>query len=66
MASGANSVRISAACTACGICLSTCPTRALRPAPARPLVVDKLCTSCLACIEICPTGAITEIDLRAL
>ncbi len=53
-------VVIDARCTACGLCLATCPERALRPAPRRPAVIDDRCTDCLACIEICPTDAITE------
>ena len=55
---GRETVRISPACTACGACLATCPERALRRAPKRPLVVDSACTACWACIEICPAGAI--------
>jgi Pyruvate/2-oxoacid:ferredoxin oxidoreductase delta subunit len=47
-------------CTACGVCVVTCPERALRPAPARPAVIDERCTGCLACVEVCPAGAITE------
>lgn|GEM_PF-572512 len=50
---------ISAACTACGACLRTCPEHALRPAPRRPTVVAARCTSCGECVEICPTDAIT-------
>lgn len=57
------SVTIDGRCTACGACLATCPERALRPAPRRPLVVDDRCTACLACIEICPVGAISEAVL---
>jgi len=56
---GANeTVRVTEACTACGACLATCPERALRMAPRRPLVIDAACTACWACIEICPAGAI--------
>ena len=47
-------------CTACGACLATCPTRALLPAPKRPLVIDDRCTACGACVEVCPVGAIWE------
>lgn len=54
-------VTIAPTCTACGACLVTCPSRALRPAPRRPAVVDERCTDCWACIEICPVDAITAI-----
>jgi ferredoxin len=51
-------VTIGASCTACGVCLATCPAGALAPAPARPAVADALCTDCLACVEVCPVDAI--------
>jgi ferredoxin len=51
-------VTIEASCTACGGCVATCPTRALSPAPRRPLVADAKCTDCLACVEVCPVDAI--------
>jgi Pyruvate/2-oxoacid:ferredoxin oxidoreductase delta subunit len=54
-------VLIADSCTACGLCLMTCPERALLPAPGRPAVVDARCTDCLACIEVCPRDSITEI-----
>jgi len=51
-------------CTACGLCLISCPERALLPAPRRPAVVDERCTDCWACIEVCPRDAITEVPRR--
>ena len=51
-------VAVAPTCTACGLCLVTCPAHALRPAPRRPDVVDALCTDCGDCVEICPVGAI--------
>lgn len=47
-------------CTACGVCLATCPEGALRRAPRRPALDAGRCTGCLACIEVCPAGAIGE------
>jgi Pyruvate/2-oxoacid:ferredoxin oxidoreductase delta subunit len=52
---------IDARCTACGLCLVTCPEGALVPARHRPTVVADRCTDCLACIEVCPRDAITEV-----
>jgi ferredoxin len=45
-------------CTACGACLTTCPTRALLPGVGKPLLVAERCTRCLACVEVCPRAAI--------
>ena len=53
---------IDARCTACGMCISTCPEGALRRAPKRPVLVASRCTSCLACIEICPVDAIASLE----
>ncbi|MGH9126692.1 MAG: 4Fe-4S binding protein [Acidimicrobiales bacterium] len=54
-------VVIDARCTACGQCLATCPTGALRAAPRRPLVVLGRCNGCGECLEICPVDAISEV-----
>ena len=53
------SVVIDDRCTACGVCIATCPEHALTPAARRPAVDDERCTLCLACIEVCPRDAIT-------
>jgi electron transport complex protein RnfB len=52
-------VRIGSACTACGVCLATCPSGALSAQPGRPAIADGACTDCLACVEVCPADAIT-------
>ena len=49
-------------CTACGLCVATCPEGALRAAPRRPDVLDARCTACLACVEVCPRDAISEVS----
>ena len=54
-------VAIDRRCTACGLCLATCPEGALLPAPKRPFVVDERCTACLACVEVCPVDAVTPV-----
>jgi len=54
-------IAVDARCTACGLCLATCPEGALRRAPKRPTVATACCTLCLACVEICPVDAIHEV-----
>jgi Fe-S-cluster-containing hydrogenase component 2 len=54
-------VTIAPSCTACGLCLATCPTGALVAAPRRPALLGDRCTDCWACIEVCPVGAITPV-----
>lgn len=51
-------VLIDTRCTACGLCIATCPEHALARAPKRPLSYDDRCTACLACVEVCPVDAI--------
>jgi len=58
-------VEIGSRCTACGVCITTCPEMALSQAPRRPDVAAARCTDCLACVEVCPADAIhlVAIDL---
>jgi Pyruvate/2-oxoacid:ferredoxin oxidoreductase delta subunit len=58
----ATTVVVDAGCTACGLCVITCPESALLPAPNRPLVVDDRCSACGACLEVCPRDAISEVS----
>ncbi len=51
-------VRIGSACTACGLCVVTCPEGALVPARHRPDVVLARCSGCMACVEVCPRDAV--------
>ena len=54
-------VAVDERCTACAMCVATCPERALVPAPKRPLVLALHCTGCLQCVEICPADAIIPL-----
>lgn len=51
-------VAIGSRCTACGVCITTCPEKALSQAPRHPDVAAARCTDCLACVEVCPADAI--------
>lgn len=48
------------ACTACGVCLATCPRRAILRGVSVPWVLQSRCDGCLACVEVCPRGAISD------
>lgn len=54
-------VAIEATCTACGLCLVTCPTHALLRSRHRPQVIDDRCIDCWECLEICPVDAIEAV-----
>jgi ferredoxin len=51
-------VGIDRRCTGCGLCIGTCPERALRPGPKLPAADHDRCTACLGCVEVCPVDAI--------
>jgi len=47
-------------CTACGACISPCPTRALRFGHDWTLEFDEeKCVACRTCVNACPVKAIT-------
>jgi ferredoxin len=63
------------ACTACGLCVSACPSKVLQPALGelglRGLFVPRLdyavsyCQyECSACLELCPSGALERLGLE--
>ncbi|MGH9210820.1 MAG: precorrin-8X methylmutase [Acidimicrobiales bacterium] len=54
-------VAVAPSCTACGVCIATCPTHALLPSARRPHVVDDRCTDCWLCLEVCPVDALTPV-----
>jgi ferredoxin len=43
----------------CGACVRVCPTDAISPVGATPIVDDSSCIACGACVVGCPTTAIT-------
>jgi ferredoxin len=62
-------------CTACHLCISTCPTGVLQPAFAeyglsgvfQPLMdpISGYCNyDCIRCLEVCPTGAILPMTVE--
>ena len=51
-------ITLDRSCSGCGMCIATCPDRALRPGPKRPVADLPRCSACLACVEVCPVDAI--------
>lgn len=51
-------------CTACALCILTCPARALAPAPRHPRLVPGRCDGCGDCVEVCPRDALQLDDAR--
>jgi NAD-dependent dihydropyrimidine dehydrogenase PreA subunit len=50
-------------CSACGICVDTCPSGVLEiVGDTADAVHDENCDGCATCMEECPMGAITEIE----
>jgi ferredoxin len=64
------SYAFTAACTACGACLLTCPEHAIVvPGSGRGLplrVREDRCTSCGECVEVCPADAVVELRAPAV
>ncbi len=69
-----STARFNARCTACGLCVSACPTRVIQPAllaygPAglfQPTLDFQLsfCNyDCVRCAAVCPTGAIAALSV---
>jgi ferredoxin len=65
-------VRFNTRCTACGLCVSACPTRVIQPAllaygtaglfqPTLDFAASFCNYDCVRCGAVCPTGAIAEL-----
>ena len=60
-------VRIVENCVSCGACLWECPTEAITPGSARPVVDEARCTECYGffgesqCVVVCPVDSIVVI-----
>ncbi len=47
-------------CTGCGVCIRSCPVRAIRMVQGRPVTDYEVCINCLCCNESCPEGAVMQ------
>ena len=46
-------------CTACGTCMETCPSEAIKEGE-KYCIDPELCIDCGACVDTCPAEAIVE------
>jgi ferredoxin len=44
-------------CMGCGVCVTHCPTQAIRMVDQRPVTDPSNCIWCAACVKACPKGA---------
>ena len=51
----------SSKCNGCGMCVDTCPQRAITIYNDLAVIDQRQCTQCGTCTEICPVGAIYEV-----
>ncbi|MGI6713412.1 MAG: DUF362 domain-containing protein [Bacillota bacterium] len=51
--------KITDECVACGACLDSCPSEAIKEGDVYAIDQDA-CVECGACVDNCPTGAIIE------
>ncbi len=47
-------------CVACGACMGTCPTEAIKEADGAYSIDADACIDCGSCVDSCPSGAIVE------
>ncbi len=47
-------------CTACGSCIETCPSEAIKEGEKKYSIDPELCIDCGSCVDGCPTSAIVE------
>jgi formate hydrogenlyase subunit 6/NADH:ubiquinone oxidoreductase subunit I len=52
--------KITDECTACGTCMDTCPSDAIREGDPKYSIDVEACIECGACVDACPAEAIVE------
>lgn len=51
-------LRVEEQCIGCGICMNSCPVKAIELKDGKPVWVKEKCTMCLGCLHKCPEFAI--------
>lgn len=52
--------KITDKCTACGTCVESCPSEAIKEGKDKYSIDPELCIDCGACVDACPVEAIVE------
>ncbi len=52
--------KITDECTACGTCMESCPSEAIKEGEAKYSIDPEACIDCGVCVEECPANAIVE------
>lgn len=55
----ASRIRVSEACTSCGLCRRVCPAAAITLEKGIPRIDRKRCNQCQACLNVCPKQALS-------
>jgi len=58
-------VRVTDACTGCGVCVDVCPFGAIDMVNGKA-VINEACRACGQCVEACPVGAIVMSEAEAV
>jgi len=45
-------------CSLCGVCINSCPTKALEIKDKKVMLTSHKCIKCLCCHEVCPTSSV--------
>ena len=52
--------KITDECVACGSCMGSCPSEAIKEGDPAYTIEADLCVDCGACVDTCPVSAIVE------
>ncbi len=54
--------KITDECTACGTCMESCPSEAIKEGDPKYTIDPEACADCGVCVDECPANAIVEVE----